>query len=93
MLLAGSDEALAPYRGTHATRIVAETPQDIGQENWEDLQHALGDPRTVHVMCEDYRAGLGIDRRHDDEDRAAGRQVQCPTLVLRGTKIAGIPRW
>lgn len=37
-------------------------------------------------MCEDYRAGLGIDRRHDDEDRAAERRVQCRTLVLWGTK-------
>ena len=33
-------------------------------------------------MVEDYRAGLGIDRRHDEEDRAAGRRVVCPTLVL-----------
>ncbi|NEE27031.1 alpha/beta hydrolase, partial [Streptomyces sp. SID7982] len=59
-----------------------DTPEDMGQESWEDLQHALGDPRTIHAMCEDYRAGLGIDRRHDDEDQAAGRRVQCPTLVL-----------
>lgn len=33
-------------------------------------------------MVEDYRAGLGIDRAHDEEDRAAGRRVACPTLVL-----------
>ena len=32
-------------------------------------------------MVEDYRAGLGIDRQHDDADRAAGRCVRCPTLV------------
>jgi haloacetate dehalogenase len=32
-------------------------------------------------MCEDYRAGLGIDRSHDDADRAAGRRVRCPTLI------------
>jgi haloacetate dehalogenase len=28
------------------------------------------------------RAGLGIDRAHDDADRASGRTVACPTLVL-----------
>jgi haloacetate dehalogenase len=33
-------------------------------------------------MCEDYRAGLGIDRAHDDADRRAGRRVACPLLVL-----------
>ncbi len=33
-------------------------------------------------MCEDYRAGLGDDRVHDEADRVAGRQVTCPTLRL-----------
>ncbi|MEI5682522.1 hypothetical protein AAAK29_29785 [Mesorhizobium sp. CCNWLW179-1] len=30
----------------------------------------------------DYRAGLGIDREHDQSDRAAGRRIACPTMVL-----------
>ncbi|GAB3967476.1 hypothetical protein GCM10029978_034860 [Actinoallomurus acanthiterrae] len=34
----------------------------------------------------DDRAGLGVDRAHDDADRAAGRRVSCPTLVLWATK-------
>jgi haloacetate dehalogenase len=33
-------------------------------------------------MLEDYRAGLGIDRRHDEEDRALGRRVEAPVHVL-----------
>lgn len=33
-------------------------------------------------MVEDYRAGLGIDRQHDDADRAAGRRIECPLLFL-----------
>jgi len=33
-------------------------------------------------MCEEYRAGLGVDRDHDDADRTAGRQITCPTLLL-----------
>ena len=32
-------------------------------------------------MCEDYCAGLGIDRVLD-ADRAAGRRIQCPVLVV-----------
>jgi len=30
----------------------------------------------------DYRAGLGIDRAHEEDDRRAGRRVTCPTLML-----------
>lgn len=33
-------------------------------------------------MLEDYRAGLGIDRAHDDADKQAGHRIVCPTLVL-----------
>jgi haloacetate dehalogenase len=53
----------------------------MGAEAHEDLWAALRDPAVVHGMCEDYRAGLGIDREHDEADRAAGRKVQCPVLV------------
>jgi len=54
----------------------------MGQENHADISDAVHDPATVHAMLEDYRAGLGIDRAHDDADQAAGRAVACPTLVL-----------
>lgn len=30
----------------------------------------------------DDRAGLGVDRPADEADRAAGRRISCPTLVL-----------
>jgi haloacetate dehalogenase len=55
---------------------------DLGADNYADFRRAIHDPDTVHAMLEDYRAGLGIDREHDDADRAAGRMVECPTLVL-----------
>jgi haloacetate dehalogenase len=34
----------------------------------------------VHAMVEDYRAGVGIDREHEEADRAAGRRIACPLL-------------
>jgi haloacetate dehalogenase len=37
-------------------------------------------------MCEDYRAGLTIDRAHEEADRAAGRQIRCPMLLLASTE-------
>ena len=50
------------------------------------------DPAAVEAMCEDYRAGATIDVAHDDADRAAGRRVGCPTLVLWSARGA-LPRF
>nr|WP_295829992.1 alpha/beta hydrolase [uncultured Azospirillum sp.] len=54
----------------------------MGEEAYRDFHAAIHDPATVHGMLEDYRAGLGIDRDHDAADRAAGRRLNCPVLVL-----------
>jgi haloacetate dehalogenase len=58
----------------------------MGEEAYADLREALHDPKTVHAMCEDYRAGLSVDRAADDADRAAGRTIDCPTMVLWATR-------
>ncbi len=57
-------------------------PDVMGAENHADYLAAIRTPSVVHAMCEDYRAGLGVDRDADDADRAAGHRVGCPTLVL-----------
>jgi haloacetate dehalogenase len=57
-------------------------PAAMGEGNHADVWTALRDPAVVHGMCEDYRAGLGIDRAHDEADRAAARQVTCPAMLL-----------
>ncbi|GAB3429321.1 alpha/beta fold hydrolase [Actinophytocola sediminis] len=62
------------------------TEERLGEENFADFHRAIHDPATVHAMLEDYRAGLGIDRAHDDADLAAGRRVRCPTQVLWSTQ-------
>jgi haloacetate dehalogenase len=54
----------------------------MGEEAYDDLQRALHDPEVVHAMLEDYRAGLGVDREAEEIDRAAGRRIACPTLVV-----------
>jgi haloacetate dehalogenase len=58
------------------------SPERMGAENYADFRAATRDPATVHGMVEDYRAGLGLDRAHDEADRRAGRTVACPTLCL-----------
>jgi haloacetate dehalogenase len=47
-----------------------------------DYVRCAREPGAVEAMCEDYRAGATCDRRWDDEDRAAGRRITCPTQVL-----------
>jgi len=59
--------------------------EQLGAENYADLRRALHDPRVVHATCEEYRAGLGPDRAHDAADRAAGRRIICPMLVIWAT--------
>lgn len=56
--------------------------EHMGEAAFGELTQALLDPGTVRAMLEDYRAGLGVDRDHEDADRVAGRRVTCPTLLL-----------
>jgi len=58
------------------------TAEHMGEEAYADFRAATRDPATVHAMVEDYRAGLRADREHDEADRAAGRTIGCPVLVL-----------
>ncbi|MYT68178.1 MULTISPECIES: alpha/beta hydrolase [unclassified Streptomyces] len=61
-------------------------PQVMGEGNHDDLWAALRDPDVVHGMCEDYRAGLHADREDEEADRAEGRQVQCPAMLLESAR-------
>ena len=58
------------------------SPEAMGEEAYADFHAAIHNPDTVHGMIEDYRAGLGVDRAHDEADRRAGRRIACPTLIL-----------
>ncbi|ADH66464.1 MULTISPECIES: alpha/beta hydrolase [Nocardiopsis] len=57
-------------------------PRSMGRENHEEWRRAVRDPEVVRAMLEDYRAGLTVDRAHEEADRAAGVRVRCPALVL-----------
>jgi haloacetate dehalogenase len=58
------------------------SPAEMGPGNHDDVRACLRNPDVVHGMCEDYRAGLRIDRADEAAARAAGRQIQCPMLLL-----------
>lgn len=60
---------------------------EAGRANFTDdvlaeYTRHFSDPKTIHGICEDYRASATIDRRHNDVDRT--RIMQVPTLVLWG---------
>ena len=61
-------------------------PEAMGPENYNEWRAAVCDPEVVRGMLEDYRAGLTIDFRHEAADRAAGRRVRPPLLVLWSTR-------
>ncbi|WP_338748611.1 alpha/beta fold hydrolase [Janibacter alittae] len=54
----------------------------MGAENFAEWRAAIHDPTVVRAMLEDYRAGLSVDADHERADRAAGRRLQQPLLVL-----------
>ncbi|MFK7963620.1 MAG: alpha/beta fold hydrolase [Burkholderiaceae bacterium] len=45
---------------------------------------AAARPEAIVAMCECFRAGVGLDRDHDEIDRRTDRKIICPTLVLWG---------
>jgi haloacetate dehalogenase len=47
-------------------------------------RRAADDPDTIRAMCEDYRAGAGLDVEHDLADKNSRRRIACPLLALWG---------
>ena len=58
---------------------------EMGAGNHDDYLTAIHNPAVVQAMIEDYRAGLGVDRDADDQDRRDGRRIACRTLVAWST--------
>jgi haloacetate dehalogenase len=58
-------------------------PEAIPTENRDAYLRALT-PSTIASMCADFRASFYLDREHEGEDRAAGRRIAAPTLVVTG---------
>ena len=57
-------------------------PAVMGAENYAEWRQATRNPLVVRAMLEDYRAGLTVDRADEEADRAAGRRLNIPLLVL-----------
>lgn len=65
---------------------LSDKPVRYNQLAMEAYLQANATPEAITAMCECFRAGFHIDRRHDAEDRRSGRRITCPTLVMWGEK-------
>jgi haloacetate dehalogenase len=68
LILTGLSDKPVPYAPTALETYLASATQ----------------PESIAAMCECFRAGFHLDRVHDAEDRANGRTIKCPTLVMWG---------
>ena len=57
-------------------------PDTMGTANYAEFRAATRDSDVVRGMLEDYRAGLTVDAADERADRAAGRRLHQPVLVL-----------
>ena len=63
-------------------------PADVRAHYMKALQSA----DHAHAICEEYRAAATLDRDHDKADRANGRRIACPLLVL-WSKHGALDTW
>ena len=66
-------------------------PSYFAREAAEEYRRHVHDPRTIHAICEDYRAGATIDFQLDEADRGRLR-IECPVLVLWSSE-GELERW
>jgi haloacetate dehalogenase len=67
----------------HAFSTWASDPEAIGADHRDAYRRALS-RSTVAAMCADYRASFHLDRQDDADDRAAGRRIAAPVLLVIG---------
>lgn len=56
----------------------------LGHDRFSVAEYArhFRNPSVIEAVCEDYRAGATVDADADRADRASGRKIEWPLLVL-----------
>ncbi len=62
----------------------AKSLEPFGADALAAYRQAFNDPARIHAFCEDFRAGATIDREHLAEDKAEGKKLAMPTLIIAG---------
>ncbi|MGO8856412.1 MAG: alpha/beta fold hydrolase [Steroidobacteraceae bacterium] len=68
------------------TAKLAANPSTFSDAIMAEYLRTFGTPEGIHAVCEDYRAGAGVDLANDRTDVSAGRKIDCPTLILWGAR-------
>lgn len=66
----------------HTLHKMAQGRDFLSAESLADYHRCFARPEVRLAMIEDYRAAAGIDRAHDQADRAAGHRLVQPVHVL-----------
>lgn len=56
----------------------------LSPEALKEYRRCFAKPENIAASCADYRAGYTLDDAQDRADRAAGKKIACPVLVLSG---------
>jgi haloacetate dehalogenase len=68
----------------HLVRSWAGNYAALNPEALAEYRRCFAKLENIAASCADYRAGYTIDDAQDREDRAAGRKITCPLLVVSG---------
>lgn len=58
----------------------SEIPTWMGGDAFSEYLRCFRNPATIHASCEDYRASVLVDLKHDEDD--LDHKVNCPVLAL-----------
>ena len=67
-------------------KVQGKTPGAVTPEAMAEYLRCYCCTETIHAVCEDYRAGAGIDLEMDADDDKAGKKIAAPVQVLWGAK-------
>ncbi|KAM3514520.1 hypothetical protein MY11210_001863 [Beauveria gryllotalpidicola] len=56
----------------------------FSSSSFDSYVKALGDPATIHSMCQDYRASASLDLDEARDDLTNGKLIRCPLKVFWG---------
>ena len=56
----------------------------VSEEILQEYLRSYQNPKTLHAICEDYRASATIDLKHDEQDAAT--KIQAPLLAIWAIK-------
>ena len=66
--------------------VQSKTPGAVTPVAYAAYLRAAGEPAAIRAICEDFRAGAGIDSRILTENRKTGRKLAPPLLTIWGAK-------